>query len=262
MNKTDSQSQESVESFGWQWTERAVTDSTRSAYHRLFKDMGLWHDHHDGKIVADVCSGNGRHVWALSRLTKAKKIISVELSVPAADYQRRKFADDPRIETIQGDAAQVVFAADFIYLVGAIQHTSEPQKILKRLFDNLNDGGELLVTFYMVTPATMVLEPIRQVLKRLPKEVLWSLTVLFAPVFMVRKAGREAGFRHARFNAYDWFGSHHYQRYFVTSEIERMFDAVGVHPDNVLRIGKGVYKVRKGAGPALDDQRHSFGADR
>ena len=78
---------------------------------------------------------------------------------------------------------------------------------------------------------------------------------------MARKAGREAGFRNARFNAYDWFGSHHYQRYFVPREIESMFDAVGIHPDNILRIRKGVYKVRKGDGPVLDDQRYAFGAD-
>jgi len=261
MNQTDPQSQESVESFGWEWTERTVTDSMRTAYHRLFRDMGLWHDHHDGKVVADVCSGNGRHVWALSRLTKAKKIISVELSQPAAEYQRQRFAGDPRIETIQGDAAQVVFAADFIYLVGAIQHTADPLKILKCLVDNLNDHGELLVAFYMVTPATMILEPIRQVLKHLPKEVLWSVAVLFAPIFMARKAAREAGFRNARHNAYDWFGGHHYQRYFVPREIEQMFDTIGISPDNVLRIRKGVYKVRKGDGPVLDDQRQAFGAD-
>ena len=190
MNQTDTQSQESVESFGWEWTEQTVTDSSRAAYHRLFRDMGLWYDYLDGKVVADVCSGNGRHVWALSRLTKAKKIISVELSKPAAEYQRQRFAGDPRIETIQGDAAQVAFAADFIYLVGAIQHTADPLRILKRLVENLNDSGELLVTFYMVTPATMILEPVRQVLKRLPKEMLWSVAVLFAPIFMARKAGR------------------------------------------------------------------------
>jgi ubiquinone/menaquinone biosynthesis C-methylase UbiE len=261
MNQTDPQSQDSVESFGWEWTERTVTDSTRTAYHRLFKNMGLWHDHHDGKVLADVCSGNGRHVWALSRLTKAKKIISVELSLPAAEYQRPKFADDPRIETIQGDAAQVVFAAHFIYLVGAIQHTAEPLKVLKRLYDNLNDRGEMLITFYMKTPATMTLEPLRQVLKRLPKEALWTLTIYLAPIFMARKPARAAGYRHARHNAYDWFGGHHYQRYFAASEIERMFDAIGIPAENVLRIGNGIYKVRKGSAPALDDKKHVFGAD-
>lgn len=103
--------------------------------------------------LADVCSGNGRHVWALSRLTKARKIISVGLSHPALEYQRRKFADDPRIKTIPGDAAHVPFAADFIYLVCVIQHTPDPLGV-KRLIDNLNDHGESAVTFYMVTPAT------------------------------------------------------------------------------------------------------------
>lgn len=198
---------------------------------------------------------------ALSRLTKAKKIISVELSHPALEYQRREFADNPRIETIQGDAAQVPFAADFIYLVCSIQHTADPLGVLKRMMDNLKVDGELVVTFYMVTPATMILEPVRQVLKRLPKEVLWSVAALFAPIFMARKAGREAGFRNARFNAYDWFGSHHYQRYFVRREIEQMFDSIGIQPGNVLRVRKGVYKVRKGEGPALDDKKCVFGAD-
>jgi ubiquinone/menaquinone biosynthesis C-methylase UbiE len=260
MNRTDTQSQQSVESFGWQWTEQTLTGSIRTFYNFLFRDFGLWHDHHDGRIVADVCSGNGRHVWALSRLTKARKIISVELSQPALEYQRRKFADDPRIETIQGDAAQVQFAADFIYLVCSIQHTADPLGVLKRMIDNLNDHGELAVTFYMVTPATMMLEPIRQVLKRLPKQLLWSLTVFLAPIFMTRKAGRAAGYRNARFNAYDWFGSHHYQRYFRTREIEGLLDAIGVHRDNVRCLGKGIYKVRKGSAPALDDRVQAFGA--
>jgi hypothetical protein len=58
MNETDTQSQESIEFLGWECTERTVIDSTRTAYHWLFRDMGLWHDHHDGKVVADVCFGN------------------------------------------------------------------------------------------------------------------------------------------------------------------------------------------------------------
>jgi ubiquinone/menaquinone biosynthesis C-methylase UbiE len=175
--------------------------------------MGLWHDHHDGKVVADVCLGNGKHVWALSRLTKAKKMISVELALPTADCQRQKFAGDPRIQTIQGNTARVVFAADFIYLVCAIQHASDPLRILKRMFGKLKGHGECLVTFYIVTLATMMLEPIRQVLKRLAREVLWSLTVLFASIFLARPAARQAGYRIARLDAIDWFGGHHYQRY-------------------------------------------------
>jgi hypothetical protein len=53
------QKQQSVASFGWQWTQQQAIDSSRTFYRRLFKDMGIWSDHFDGKVVADVCSGGG-----------------------------------------------------------------------------------------------------------------------------------------------------------------------------------------------------------
>lgn len=39
MNQTDTQSQESVESFGWQWTEQTLTCSIRTFYYFLFRDF-------------------------------------------------------------------------------------------------------------------------------------------------------------------------------------------------------------------------------
>lgn len=254
------QTQDSVDSFGWQWTEQSVIDSTRTFHRRLFKDIGIWFDHHDGKRIADICSGNGRHVWALSKLTQAEKIFSVELSQPAAEHQIRFFRDDPRIEVLQGDAAHVEFKADFIYMIGAIQHTADPESVLRRVVGNLKDKGELVVSFYMITPATMAVQPIRWVTKRLPKKVLWSLSPLLAPLFMVRKTGREMGFKNAWHTAYDWFGSHQYQRYFTEPEILGMFDSVGIDPANIIKLQKGLFKVRRGAGPLLDDEIHSFGA--
>lgn len=94
------QSQKSVESFGWQWSEQVVVDTTRTFYRRLFSDMKIWSDYLDGKVIADVGSGNGRHVWALSRLTKAEQIISVELADDAIAVQRRTLGEDPRVKII------------------------------------------------------------------------------------------------------------------------------------------------------------------
>lgn len=254
------QSQKSVESFGWQWTKQTVIDSTRTFHRRLFKDCGIWFDHHDGKVVADVCSGNGRHVWALANMTKAARIVSVELSLPAADYQRRFFGDAPRVQVIQGDAGEVAFKADFIYLIGAIQHVADPLAVLQRVIGNLNDRGELVVSFYMVTPSTMVLEPIRSITKYFPKAMLWFISPLLAPLFMVRKAGREMGFKNARHTAYDWFGSHQYQRYFTEPEILGMFESAGINSTNIIKLNKGFFKVRVGEGAHLDDTIHTFGA--
>ena len=254
------QAQQSVDSFGWQWTQQQDIDCTRTFHRRLFKDCGIWTDHFDGKVVADVCSGGGRHIWAIRELAKPEKLISVELAQEAVNYQRQLFACIEDIEIIQGDVATVEFLADFIYMIGAIQHTAEPEGVLKRMVDNLNDRGELVVSFYMVTPTTMTMKPIRWVTKRLPKQVLWWLSPLLAPLFMVRRAGREMGFVNARHTAYDWFGSHEYQRYFRETEILEMFRSNGIDNTNVIKLQKGLYKIRKGQGVPVDDAIHAFGA--
>lgn len=253
------QSQESVESFGWQWSEQKVVDSTRTFYRRLFHDSKIWFDYLDGKTVADVGSGNGRHTWALARLTKARKLISVELAREAVSLQR-SYLTDPRIEIIEADAADAAFNADFIFMLGFIQHVADPLAVLRRQIENLNEGGELIVSFYMRTPTTMALEPVRSITKRLPKGVLWAVSPMLILPFIVRKAGRELGLKNARHTAYDWFGSHHYQRYFVEEEIHRFFDACGIDRGNVLRLSKGHYRVRKGRfGLDLSDELVAFG---
>lgn len=186
----------------------------------------------------------------------------MELAEDAVNYQRKLFAGIDDIEIIQGDVAIVAFQTDFIYMIGAIQHNADPEGVLKRMVANLNDRGELVVSFYIVTLATMAVEPIRWVTKRLPKHVLWWLSPLLAPLFMVRKTGREMGFANARHTAYDWFGSHEYQRYFRESEILEMVRSNGIDDTNVIKLQKGLYKMRKGQGASVDDEVHAFGAQR
>lgn len=252
------QSVDSVDSFGWQWTQRQVIGTTRDFYRMLFSSRGIWWDHYDGKIVADVGSGMGRTVYAFCKLARAKQIISVELSPEAMEKQKRYLTDNS-IEFIQGDMATVKFKADMIYAAGVIQHTRDPGSAIKNLHDNLSDNGELLISFYLRTPTTMALEPLRFLLKRLPKGVLWALTPLLAPIFMARPDGRRFGFKNARHTAYDWFGGHRYQHYFTQDSILDTLKAAGFHEMNVLRVSKGLYRVRKGPFPVeLDDERMVF----
>jgi ubiquinone/menaquinone biosynthesis C-methylase UbiE len=163
------------------WTEKSVTGSTRTFHRNLFKRWVIWFDSLDGKVVADVCSGNGRNVWGLNHFTKAKKIISIELAESSIDYQKNKFKDDQNIEVIQADATEVKFRADFIYLYEAIQHTANPEQVLKNIYGNLCDDGELVVTFYCRTFATMAIEPIRFITKRLPRQLLWWISPPLLP---------------------------------------------------------------------------------
>ena len=252
------QTEDSCASFEWQWTQQTVWDSKRTFYRKLFESRGVWHDHYDGKIVADVGSGMGRLTWALAELTRAQEIISVELS-PMSVAKQRSYITDPRVRIIQGDMATVKFKADVIHAAGVIQHTRDPLATLSNLIDNLTDGGELFISFYLRTFATQMLEPLRFVLSRLPKRVLWSLTPLLAPIFMVRRAGRESGFRTAMHTAYDWFGSHEFQYYFTDRQIRELFERCGIHPHNIIQIEKGLYKVRRGFfSLKLDDELRAF----
>lgn len=253
------QTEKSCESFEWQWTQRPVFDSSATLYRKLIHSRGVWHDFYDGKVVADAGSGNGRMTYAFAHLTKAKRILSVELS-PKSIEKQRSYITDPRVEFLQGDIASVKFEADVIYCAGVIQHTRDPAATLKNLVGNLKDGGEIFVSFYMWTFATRALEPLRLVLSRLPKRLLWTLTPLLAPLFMVRAAGRESGFRNAMHTAYDWFGSHDYQYYFTTQKIHETFLQAGIHPQNLVRLGeRGLYRARKGAFPlTLDEQLKEF----
>jgi ubiquinone/menaquinone biosynthesis C-methylase UbiE len=255
------QSQKSVEPWGWMWTERPATGTTRTFHRNLFKRWGIWFDSLDGKDVADVCSGNGRNVWGLNRLTKAKNIISVELADASIEYQKNKFKDVSKIKVIHADATEVKFQADFIYLCEAIQHTANPELVLKNIYGNLRDNGELVVTFYMKTPATIAIEPIRLITKNLPRQLLWWISPCLAPLFMARHQGRELGFQNARHIAYDWFACHEYQRYFTEPEVLNIFSGIGIEEANIIQMGKGLYKVRKGPVAKVDDTVYTFGKE-
>ncbi|HED13234.1 MAG TPA: hypothetical protein ENI62_06205 [Gammaproteobacteria bacterium] len=67
------------------------------------------------------------------------------------------------------------------------------------------------------------------------------------------------GFKNARHTAYDWFGSHQYQRYFTEDEIINIFLSLDVPDSNIIRLHKGLYKIRKDQGVELSNTRYSFG---
>lgn len=251
----------SVESFEWQWTNLRLIDTKRNLYRRLFLKWGVWDHFYDGKILAVIGSGGGRDVFALSKFTQASKIYSVDLSPRVIEYQK-SYIKDERVTFGTGDIAEERYNADVILCIEVIQHTQDPAKTIRNIIDNLAVDGELFITFYMKTPATMTLEPLRSVLKRLPKKILWHVfTPLIAPIFMLKKAARFGGFRNTRVDVYDWFGGHTYQYYFTENQVRRIFTDCGIDPENICRLDKGVYKVKKGRlSVQLDDKPMTFNA--
>jgi 2-polyprenyl-3-methyl-5-hydroxy-6-metoxy-1,4-benzoquinol methylase len=257
------QSHATVESFQWQWTQKTVRDNLKNFHRRLFIDYGLFTDQLQGQVVAYFGSGNGRHPWALMELTDAAKIISVELAPESIAYQKSTLTGE-RYEIIQGDMASVKIDADFIYLTGVIQHTADMEATLRNAWNCLKPNGELVVSFYMWTPTTICLEPIRQVVRRLPHSLAWGVAHVLAPIFMVRKAGREAGYKNAVHTAYDWNGSHSYQHYSTRKSIAALFAQVGIDERSIAPLrNKGNYKLKKYPQATLDtisETYRNFGA--
>jgi len=261
MKTSDQQSQKSVESFGWQWVSKTVKDTRKNFYRRLFRDVGIFSNYFDDKIVGYFGSGGGRHVWAINELSKPKKIFSVELAERSVAYQKT-YLKSKKIEIIQGDMATVNIKVDFLYLVGVIQHTASIENTLKNALNCLNPCGEIVVSFYLWTPATIFLEPIRQIMKRLPRKLAWVFSYLLAPIYLIRKAGRESGYMNAVHTAYDWNGSHEYQHYMTTKRIEALFIKLGLNESDIIYLNKGLYRIRRNKDDRnlkIDDEYFEFG---
>ena len=262
MKITEEQSQKSVESFEWQWISKTVKDSRRNFYRRLFRDIGIFSNYFDNKVVGYFGSGGGRHVWAIKELSNPQKIISVELAERSISYQKT-YLKSKKIEIIQGDMATVNVKADFIYLVGVIQHTASIEDTLKNALNCLKPCGEIVISFYLWTPATICLEPIRKIMKRLPRKLAWTFSYFLAPIYLVRKAGREAGYMNAVHTAYDWNGSHEYQHYMTPKRIKALFIKLGLNESDIIYLKtKGLYRIRKNQDDKnlkIDDEYFEFG---
>jgi len=211
----------------------------------LFRDVGIYSNYFDNKIVGYFGSGGGRHVWAIDQLSNPTKIYSVELAKGSIEYQKT-YLNSRKIEIIQEDMASINIKVDFLYLIGVIQHTSSIEKTLKNALRCLKQGGEMVVSFYLWTPTTIILEPIRQLMKRLPRKIVWYFSYLLAPIYLVRKAGREAGYMNAVHTAYDWNGSHQYQHYMTKKRIKSLLLKLGINESDVIELKtKGLYRIRK-----------------
>ncbi len=211
----------------------------------MFRDVGIYSNYFDNKIVGYFGSGGGRHVWAIDQLSNPTKIYSVELAKGSIEYQKT-YLNSRKIEIIQEDMASINIKVDFLYLIGVIQHTSSIEKTLKNALRCLKQGGEMVVSFYLWTPTTIILEPIRQLMKRLPRKIVWYFSYLLAPIYLVRKAGREAGYMNAVHTAYDWNGSHQYQHYMTKKRIKSLLLKLGINESDVIELKtKGLYRIRK-----------------
>lgn len=139
--------------FGLQWKTYAKTqlDSYTKldiSKDRLERCIGSKLSYLKDKTVLEVGAGAGRFT---ELLVKAGAIVhSIDLSV-AVEVNKENVGNQPNYRIAQASVYDMPFpdnAFDYVICLGVIQHTPDPEKTIKCLFQKVKKGGNLVIDHY------------------------------------------------------------------------------------------------------------------
>lgn len=173
-----------AESFGLQWNQfkRTQIDSElgSSRSRDRFNEETQWTKRElENKLVLDAGCGSGR--FSEIALSLGAHLIAIDFS-SAVDAANKNLSGK-NASIIQGDLAKLPIAnssIDFIYCIGVLQHTSNPEQITQELLRCLKPGGELTLTFYENSSWHVKFYSkylVRPLTKRIPVNLLLKLIV-------------------------------------------------------------------------------------
>jgi 2-polyprenyl-3-methyl-5-hydroxy-6-metoxy-1,4-benzoquinol methylase len=171
-------------SFGFQWNrfEKTQIDSSvkTNRSESRFLDETLWDSNVlNGKYVLDAGCGAGR--FSEVALKFGANLIAVDFS-SAVDTAFKNLKSDSKL-VIQADLSYLPIKSnslDYVYCIGVLQHTKDPESIVRELIRCLKPDGELTLTFYENSSWHVRLYSkylIRPVTKRIPSHFLLKLLI-------------------------------------------------------------------------------------
>jgi SAM-dependent methyltransferase len=179
--------------FGLQWKTYAKTQldsfsNTSITQDRLERCLGMPISGLKDKTVLEVGAGAGRFT---ELLVKGGGLIhSIDLSV-AVDVNKENIGNAPNYQIAQASVYDIPYADnlfDYVVCLGVIQHTPDPEKTIKCLFEKVKPGGVLVIDHYIWRIGYYsTLTPIfRAVLKEMKPEksqrIVNSLVDFFFPI--------------------------------------------------------------------------------
>ena len=141
-----------ADSFGLQWNRFARTQldsaiGTNRSRDRFIHET-LWNENQlKGKLVLDAGCGSGR--FSEVALGLGARLIAIDYS-SAVDAASENLNSE-NLLIIQGDLANLPIPSqslDFVYCIGVLQHTQNPEIIFAELLRCLKPDGEITLTFY------------------------------------------------------------------------------------------------------------------
>jgi uncharacterized protein YbaR (Trm112 family)/2-polyprenyl-3-methyl-5-hydroxy-6-metoxy-1,4-benzoquinol methylase len=282
----DTQSTESVESFGYEWNtlnfDLFHANWLEHVVQRNFGGPGYFND----RVMLDCGAGSGMHSrWMLE--AGARRVISLELSETVDGIMRKNLAGfGARSLVVQCDIANPPIrrgTVDTVYCINVIQHTRAPAETTRNLYALLESGQELFVNYYRMPEEWWkqlrleTAEGFRRVFTaKLPKPLLLGLIRLgavltFVPlldrlvlqVMICGEVPKGPRFRYRRYrqtvlNTYDWFGSHDFQYHYRCFELLGLFEEAGIayeripNLEEVIRVALPGMAFRCIGAPAIE----------
>lgn len=141
-----------ADSFGLQWNRFARTQidsalGTNRSRARFIHET-LWNEEKlKGKLVLDAGCGSGR--FSEIAIGLGARLIAIDYS-SAVDAASENLNSE-NLLIAQGDLANLPIPSeslDFVYCIGVLQHTKNPERIVAELLRCLKSDGEITLTFY------------------------------------------------------------------------------------------------------------------
>lgn len=180
-----------ADSFGMQWNIYSKTQlDSHSGFdisaNRFWNATGWSNDELEGKWVLDVGCGSGRFVEIA--LNAGAKVVALDYS-SAVDACKSNFKNNQNLFIVQGDIYELPFDLDtfsYIYSLGVLQHTPDPQKAFKALPELLKKQGKICVDYYEKSFKSMLLPKywLRPVTKKVPRDKLFVFLQKVTPFLL------------------------------------------------------------------------------
>ena len=140
-------------SFGYQWNRyaRLQLDSQNGTMfsHERFHSITEWTPAElAGKLVLDVGCGSGR--FSEVALAAGAEVVAMDLS-SAVDAARNNLGHHPKLHCVQASIYEMPFREglfDYVYCIGVIQHTPNPQESVRCILNMVRRGGKVGLWIY------------------------------------------------------------------------------------------------------------------